>query len=249
MSATNGDAALAEERAFLLRSLADLEREHAAGDLSDEDLEALQARYRSRLEEVELALAGVVVADEEPGVRRRPRLRRAVGVLVVVGLAAGAGLGVASTAGRRETGEEITGEAPSTRAGRLNRAAEMVLEGRPAEALEIYDALLAEDPDSVDALAEKGLLLLQLSQQLGRPVLATEARASIEAALRVEPRNPRALFYLGLALRLAGEDARARSAFERALAADPEPALRERIEAFHRSTEAPTTVPPPAATP
>ncbi|HXN60543.1 MAG TPA: hypothetical protein VN886_08830, partial [Acidimicrobiales bacterium] len=44
---------LADEREFLRRSLDDAEREHDAGDLSDDDHALLVARDRARLAEVE----------------------------------------------------------------------------------------------------------------------------------------------------------------------------------------------------
>ncbi len=50
---------LVDERDFLRRSLLDAEREHAAGDLSDEDHALLVARDTSRLAEVEAELTAV----------------------------------------------------------------------------------------------------------------------------------------------------------------------------------------------
>ena len=48
---------LDDEREFLVRSLEDAEREHAAGDLSDDDYDALTRRDRARLAGVEESLA------------------------------------------------------------------------------------------------------------------------------------------------------------------------------------------------
>jgi hypothetical protein len=48
---------LLDERAFLVRSLADADNEHDAGDLSDEDYELLRGRDQRRLDEVERRLA------------------------------------------------------------------------------------------------------------------------------------------------------------------------------------------------
>ncbi|HUI03103.1 MAG TPA: hypothetical protein VLZ77_06150 [Acidimicrobiales bacterium] len=50
--------ALEDERAFLLDSLEDLEREHAAGDLADDDYAALRASYTRRAAAVLRALQG-----------------------------------------------------------------------------------------------------------------------------------------------------------------------------------------------
>jgi cytochrome c-type biogenesis protein CcmH/NrfG len=59
--------------------------------------------------------------------------------------------------------------------------------------------------------------------------------------LRLKPDDPRALFYLGLALRLDGNDDAANDSFTRALASNPSAQLRSRIESFLASTPASTT--------
>ena len=58
---------LTDEEEFLQRSLADLEAEHAAGDIDESDYETLKRRYTNRYETVERELrAGPVkVADPE----------------------------------------------------------------------------------------------------------------------------------------------------------------------------------------
>ena len=45
-------AALEEQRDFLLRSLADLDREHDAGDLEDDDYQTLKDDYTARAADV-----------------------------------------------------------------------------------------------------------------------------------------------------------------------------------------------------
>jgi tetratricopeptide (TPR) repeat protein len=54
---------LADQREFLLRSLEDADREHDAGDLSDEDHALLVSRDRARLAEVEAQLAALAEAS------------------------------------------------------------------------------------------------------------------------------------------------------------------------------------------
>ncbi|MCK4177016.1 tetratricopeptide repeat protein [Aciditerrimonas ferrireducens] len=58
--------ALEEERAFLLRSLTDLEREREAGDIEPADYEALRARYTARAAEVLRLLEGRTEAGTAP---------------------------------------------------------------------------------------------------------------------------------------------------------------------------------------
>jgi hypothetical protein len=61
---------LADEREFLVRSLADAVAEHAAGDLDDHDFDALQRRDQSRLVEVEKQMAELERAHREAGTNR-----------------------------------------------------------------------------------------------------------------------------------------------------------------------------------
>lgn len=224
-------AELEEQRSFLLRSLEDLDRERAAGDMSDADYEALREDYTARAATVLRALEeGRAPLDES---HRPPRRgRRLVAVVVVGALAASAGLAVAASSGTRLPGENITGDIRETSSGQLAQAAALAREGEVTEALRLYDEVLSEDPENLEALSERGLLLVSLASASERPVLAVEGRKSIEQALAVDPDNARALFYLGLALRLEGDEARAADAFSAALAADPPPALRQAMEDF-----------------
>jgi len=67
-------AELDDERSFLLRSLEDLEREHDAGDLSEEDYAVLRDRYTARAAAVLRSLEGDggVVAPDPRRAARRP---------------------------------------------------------------------------------------------------------------------------------------------------------------------------------
>jgi cytochrome c-type biogenesis protein CcmH/NrfG len=226
-------AALEEERRFLRRSLDDLQREHDAGDLDDADLVTLRADYERRLERVQAAIEGGAL----PAAPRR-RLGRTLVVAAVVAVAAvGAGLAVAANAGSRAPGDTITGEVPTTPGQLLQEAARLAQEGEYVSALETYDQVLETNPENVEALAEKGLLLMSLSQAADRPVLRTEARAALDEALAVDPDDPRTLFYLGLWHDLEGDDAAAELRFREALGNDPPPALRRAIEGFMETTE------------
>ncbi|HUF33802.1 MAG TPA: cytochrome c-type biogenesis protein CcmH [Acidimicrobiales bacterium] len=167
--------------------------------------------------------------------------RQAAVVVAVVTLAVGAGVAVAASSGTRLPGETFTGEIRPTASSELRRAALLAQEGQVREALEVYDGLLEDDPDNVEALGERGLLLVSLGQATGRPVLLEAGKESVERALALRPDDPRSLFYLGLALRLEGDDRGAEDAFARALDADPPPALRESIESFLSTTATPDT--------
>lgn len=226
-------AALEEERRFLRRSLDDLVREHDAGDLDDGDFDTLRADYERRLARVQ----GAIDAGALPAAPPRRRGRTLVVSAVVAVAALGAGFVVAANAGSRAPGDTITGGVPTTPAQLLQEAARLAQAGEYVEALETYDEVLETNPENVEALSEKGLLLMSLSQAADRPVLRTEARAALDEALAVDPDDPRTLFYLGLWHDLEGDDDAAELRFQEALAKDPPPELRRAIEGFRETTQ------------
>lgn len=229
-------AGLEEERAFLRRSLDDLEREHDAGDLDERDYETLRRDYESRVASVERAIDGERSAL---GSAPRPPWTRTAAVVLVVALAAsGAGLAVAATSGSRRPGETVTGDIREVSTDRLTEAVALAQEGRVAEALRIYEEVLAEDPENVRALLDRGLLRLQAGQATQSDSLLQAGRESIEQALVLRPDDPEALFYLGLAQRLQGDVPGATATLQRALEHDPPPALAAQIQdALTRAAE------------
>ena len=227
-------AELEEQRHFLLRSLEDLEREWAAGDLDEADYRALRDDYTARAAEV---LRSIEEGRPVPAGRQEDRRgRRLVAWAVVGAMALSAGLAVAGASGSRLPGETISGEIRQTTSGQLQQAAQLAQGGQVTEALALYDEVLAADADNVEALSERGLLLVSVAAATERPALGEQGLASIDQALALDPDNPRGLFYRGLALRLAGDDAGAGAAFAAALAADPPPVLRQQIESFLATT-------------
>jgi len=127
---------LEDRRDFLLRSLDDADREHEAGDLSDDDYQVLRRRDEQQLADVERALAAVATSaassrpapgsvpgrpglvplvlddedDEDDGPARPPRRRRAwMAIVGVAALVAGAVLLVVHLTSPRLPGETATG--------------------------------------------------------------------------------------------------------------------------------------------
>jgi len=234
-------AELEEERDFLLRSLDDLEAERAAGELDEDDYRNLKDGYTARAAEVLRSLdedreARDAAARAAPAA---PRWRRPVALLLVAALAVGSGLAVAAMAGSREPGETVTGGSGATAARSRLAEAESVAREDPARALDIYDSVTEDDPENVEAWAERGLLLASLSVGLERPALLDEARRSVDRALDIDPDQPRSIFYLGLLELFSGDRPAATEAFESALAADPPPPLRRAIEARLEELRAP----------
>ena len=87
-------------------------------------------------------------------------------------------------------------------------------EGRVLEALPVYEALLARDPQHANALHFSALIL----DEIGR---SREALERIERSLEIDPRTPDVWSNAALLFMAAGRDDDARRALEAALARDP----------------------------
>lgn len=180
---------LAVERDFLLSSLEDLEREHAAGDLDDADFEALRDDYTARAAAVLRALdaGGATVAPEPERARRRSVV---VGALVVL-FAVVAGVLVAQSVGRRDPGDVATGGIRQSTTEQLNQARN-AMAGDPARAAELYEEILERDPDNVEALTYQGWAL----RLAGRPQGVT----SLIRAATLDPTYPDVHAFLAIVL-------------------------------------------------
>ena len=152
--------ALLEERDFLLASLEDLDNERQHGDIDDGDYDVLRSSYVARV----AAIARELNAD---AARARPRtrgrvLKAAVASVVVLSLGAGSGVWVATQSGQRLPGQSITGGIEDSTASMLAQA-RLADVASPAEALQLYNAVLALEPDSVEALTYRGWLLTRIA--------------------------------------------------------------------------------------
>jgi tetratricopeptide (TPR) repeat protein len=153
-TATSVDrTALEEERDFLLRSIEDLDAEHAAGDVDDADYEVLKADYTARAADVLRAIEGRRRAMIEA---RRPRsaLRVTGWVALVVVVASLAGWLLARSVGNRSESTGLTGSGATTR-GRLSECQPLAFR-EPGKAIDCYDSILEDEPDNVEALTYRG---------------------------------------------------------------------------------------------
>ncbi len=89
--------------------------------------------------------------------------------------------------------------------------------GRVPEGLDVFDRILAEDPGNALAHQNRGIALLKLSGE-GR---AAQASASLQKALSINPRNPRAWNALGVAFLRQGNAPQALDAWTNCLAYNP----------------------------
>jgi cytochrome c-type biogenesis protein CcmH/NrfG len=232
---------LRDEEQFLRRSLEDAEREHQAGDLSDEDFRLLAERDRTRLAEVHRLLdqrdqpAGdpeppVLPAEAErasPGVPATARRHRrwwlaALGTTLVL---AGMVLLVVDLEAPRLPGQTPTGgvslDAEQRVQRQLAQAATLVEEHRVSAALGVYDTVLAEDPRQPEALAQWGWLEWGVGARTHDAKLVRAGAAFVAEALRADPQFTAAHLYMGTIDEAGGDDASAVAQYGRFLADHP----------------------------
>lgn len=197
MSAGKSREELSEERDFLLTSLRDLERERAAGDVTDDDYESLRAGYVARAADVARRIEGIASPRQSSPLRTG---RRLAWVAVVVGFAVVAGVLVARQSGQRLPGESFTGGIEQSTANQLATARALNFSD-PGKAIETYTEVLKVDPDNVEALTYRSWLLALTARQAEGDVkklaLAT-AVADLLRAQAIDDTYPDAHCFLGI---------------------------------------------------
>jgi tetratricopeptide (TPR) repeat protein len=214
-------AALEDQRDFLLRSLEDLEREHAAGDVDEVDYASLKDDYTAR------AAAVIKTIDERRAAHAATRPQRRWGVTVAVGavvvlIGISAGWLVAASSGQREPGDTITGGIRESTIDELAKAADYTAQATDAQqrgdsdaavsayqsALGSYSAVLDQQPDNAEALTYRGWLLHVLALQASEKVAAeleAEALDSINRAVVAAPTFADARIFRAIILERAGQ--------------------------------------------
>ena len=259
-------AELTEERAFLLQSIRDLDVEFAAGELDEADYRTLRDDYTARAAAVLRRIeGGDDAASAAPGVapgdvtgaagvpaRRSRKAQAVVAALVLAAVSGGAGYVVATSSNERSTLDEASGGIVRGTTDRITEAQLLAREGRILDAIKVYDAIIAEDPNNPVALAQKGWLL----SRVGEPNLVDRGLASIDKAIEVEPTYADAYFFRGMILwRGKGQPAQAVETFQRGIENNPPPDVLSGLQEAKQLAEAdlaaaagaPTTA--PSATP
>ena len=219
-------SALEEERRFLLTSLADLDREHAAGDVGDDDYRALRDGYTARAAHVLRALE----SGRAP-VRSARRPRSAATIVVTLAIAAlGAVLVVRYVAPRSSTGG-LTGDAPDAVAAKLSLARQLQGTGDAAQAIRVYQDVLSTDPDNAEARTYLGWMVANtyIRQRVDVATASDVAKAAMESSERQLDRaiviNPNyadpQCFKAIVRFRFYDDAAGAKSAIDRCEAARP----------------------------
>jgi cytochrome c-type biogenesis protein CcmH/NrfG len=232
-------AALEAERAFLLRSLDDLDAERAAGNVDDGTYETLHADYTARAAAVIRALESGA-APRLPSAPSRPRWAGAAVAAGVVAFALASAFFLARAVGTREPGATATGndEVAGDRIATLRAAAEarpddysarialaraLVASDRVA-ALQEYDAAAALDPTQPEPVAYGGWIIglaARGAPAADRDLLVSRALARLDAAVRLDPEYPDAYVFRALVRTDAGDAAAAVPDFQHFLRLAP----------------------------
>ena len=255
--------ALLAERRFLLRSIADLDAEHADGELSEERYQQLRDAYT-------VQAATVMRAIERLGDTDTPTTAgawggRARSVVTVVGVAlavvVGGGTLLVRSLNERQPGQTITGNAQSGGGGvdalareaaarpddpavQIQYARELLRQRDAAAALRVYDAAARLDPTNPEPQAYAGWIVFLAD-------LPGEALPRLDAAVALDPTYPDARFFRGMVLlRTGGDRAAAAADLREFVRLTPPSAERDQVEAIlaelDRQLSAPnTTVAPP----
>jgi hypothetical protein len=225
-------ADLESERRFLLRSLDDLEREHAAGDVDDADYDTLRDGYISR--------TAAVLRELEQGrttlTPPRPRRwgRTVASVAAVVAVAVLAGWLVANQSGQRLPGQVATGGSLDDRPAVLLSQARALGLNNPMATLELYDRVLAVDPDNVEALTYRAWVLTLVSAGASPDVLnaaLARSRADLAQALELDERYADAWCFAGIiGIRAGDPEQDIRLRLDRCLGSEPPAEVRSLVE-------------------
>jgi tetratricopeptide (TPR) repeat protein len=220
-SATDPDrlALLEDERRFLLTSLADLEREHDAGDLDEVDYQALKDGYTQRAAAVLRAIdEGRRAQPPRPPRRWSRTLLLAGGVAVI---AIGLGVAVARFAGQRLPGQTVSGGIAEDSNSRLTEA-RALLGTDPAAAFERYREVMETDPDNAEATTYVGwLAAIQLADS-GSQEDVRRAAAVLDQAIALDPDRADAYCFKAVVqFRFLGDAVAARPALDQCVALDP----------------------------
>lgn len=218
-------AELEDERRFLLRSLADLEREHDAGDVDDVDYRELRDGYTVRAAAVLRAVEeGRSALPPKPAVNWRRRLLGGVMVAASIGIVWWA---LSASTAQRLPGREITGLDPRSEQQTLLSQARASQFTDPAAAAALYDLVLDDDPEHPEALTYGGWTKAlsatsddDLRDAIDQLLLATE----------VDPDYPDPECFLGIVYGNLGQNDLALPRLDQCLAANPPADVRGLVE-------------------
>lgn len=192
------------ETDFLLRSLDDLDAEHEAGDLTDEQYEQLRNRYTVRAAD---RLRG---RDEPTPVQahhRRWWWVLGVGLLAVI-----SGLMLARSVGARGPGTSLTGSGGSLR-DQLAECQPLAFSD-PEAGVACYDRVLDREPENLEALTYRGWALVRAK----RP---DDAWPVFDRVVSLDPTYPDVYVFRAVVQKNRGDFTAAQAELDRLYALDP----------------------------
>jgi hypothetical protein len=218
-------ASLEEERRFLLRSLADLDREYEAGDVDEVDYRELKDGYTVRAAATLRSIEGGRAALPARPPPNWPR-RIGTGALLVL-LVGVVWWALSASSAQRLPGQEISGLDPRDQRQVVLSQARAIQVQQPAAAAALYEQVLAEEPDNVEALTYRGWTLT-LSM-----IGATDTD---EITIDVDPTYPDPHCFLGIVQGRFLEQAEASLPYlDRCLELNPPADIRGLVEGFRTS--------------
>lgn len=244
---TGGRVDLEEERDFLLASIADLDREFAAGDIDETDYLGLKDGYTARAASVLRSLDEGANPDvDQPSESSRfSWLRIGAGVLLVVVLFGGLWWALSASSAQRLPNQSITGLDPRTDRQKLLSQAYAVQFERPDEAAALYGMVLEENPDDVEAMTYGGwttaLAAVRNPDQDSEVTTASLTRAAemLTKAIELDPSYPDPRCLRGVLFgRFLNQPDLAKPDLDECLALDPPSDMRSLIQGLLDDVEA-----------
>ncbi len=193
-------ASLESERDFLLRSIADLETERAAGNLDDAHYQALKDDYTARAAAVLRSIEDG--RDARPAPAPVPKKRRLVTGGAILAFVVVAALALAAAAGKRHDGQTITGNAQSSGAQSSAAQSDPNADQSDAARRAGLERQVKDHPDDASAHLVYARYLLEKGE-------ATAAVKEYVATARIDPKNAEANAYAGWVSFVAAQSANA----------------------------------------
>jgi tetratricopeptide (TPR) repeat protein len=216
----NRDAAqLRDEIALREASLADAQREVAAGELTSEQFDVITRREGAAVDKARRALEELRHADTTTTVQRTRVRRTRLLVVALVCFAVVLGYTLIAATSPRQAGNSVTGNLSLTRSeliARLLSEAEVdVAGGKVVTALSAYQKVLVLEPKNVTALTQSGWLDFSAGSSARKSDVVEAGIKDLEKAIAVAPRQaaPR-LYFAIVADSTPGNQHVAKSEFE-----------------------------------
>lgn len=234
-----------DRRAFLERSLADLEAEHDAGDLSDTDHARLRADYERRL----AVLEGRSPTPVRAAPPARSGWRTGAAVAAVLVFAVVAGVLVAQSSGRRDAGDTITGADPNdtgseSTATTLPEALAGCFDLQGGEAFDCYIAYTRANADDPNGFLYFGLYSINQGLESESEELLSGGETFLRRALELDPGHVQARANLAVLLERLGRDDEAAAELAHLDGVDLPPSVQQLVDFVRQNLGASSTTVP-----